>query len=301
MRNIVVFFKSPNAMDYPFNKKEYYDTYQLLQQEIEKLGANFFIVRDNKTYLGNGAFTKSWSFKSNQLVESGPITANAIYDKGEFISDNTVFVLNTSEINNICTDKWLTYQTFTEFCPTSFLVHNNEELAKALGEINTEKKVVKPVDGEEGHGVYIDTSNKILQINHDFPLLVQEFLDTSKGIPNIYVGIHDLRLVYINNQIVYAFYRTPPEGQLLANVAQGGNLQIINPKNIPKEVFPITEAVKNKMKGDYCISVDIGFVNGVPKIIELNSRPALFSPSRGKEFATFIQEIAALLVKNSGS
>ncbi len=297
MKKIAVFFRKPGAKDYPFTKKGYLEAYQELDKQIRKRGAELYITRDNSTYLGNGKFTKSWQFKENKIVETGEITADHIYDKGEFQSDEKVPVLNNKFINEVCTDKWKTYQLFKDFCPVTFLVQNENELTEALKNIPSDKKVIKPLDGEEGRGVFIGNDTYIKSCEYKFPLLAQEFLDTSSGIPNVYIGMHDLRVVFMNGEIIYAFYRTPPEGALIANLAQGGSLKVIAKKDIPAEIFEITKIIQKNFKNDYCFGVDIGFVNGKPKIIELNSRVALFSPKRGEEFQMFIEKLAELLTK----
>ncbi|MEX0895326.1 MAG: ATP-grasp domain-containing protein [Patescibacteria group bacterium] len=295
MKKIAVFFNEPGSTDYPFNKPEYLSSYQILDSEISKLGAEFFIVRSNDTYEGNGVFTKSWRFESGKIIEAGKLVVDSLYDKGGFVSDNTINVLNREEVNEICTNKWKTYNVFKEFCPKTIVANTKNEFILALKEIPGDRKVIKPVDGEEGRGVYIGENQYLLEKNKTFPVLVQEFLDTSEGIPNIYVGIHDLRVVYINGEIIYSFYRTPPPGKLLANVAQGGQLTVVDKADLPKEVFFISDKVRESFKNDYCFSVDLGFVKGVPKIIELNSRPAVFHPDRGEEFLTFIKKIAHVL------
>jgi len=297
MKRIAVFFKHPNIKDYPFTKREYWNSYRELDSEIQKAGGEFYIVRDNSTYLGNGEFSKSWQFKNDDLIETGRIKVDKIYDKGEFETDGKVDVLNNEFINEVCTNKYKTYQLFEEFCPKTFLVKNENEFLEALKYLRDEKKVIKPIDGEEGCDVFIGDDEYLKNCKYKFPMLVQEFLDTSDGIPGIYKGIHDLRLVFINGEIIYSFYRTPPAGKLLANVAQGGKLILIPKEKIPNQVFKISEIIKKNFQNDYCFGVDIGFVKGEPKIIELNSRVGLFFSSRGVEFNIFIKKIARILMK----
>lgn len=296
MKKIAVFFKQPNIMDYPFTKAEYLESYQELDLEIQNLGGKFYIVRDNATYLGNWEFSNSWKFIDNQIVEAGEVKIDVIYDKWEFISDNTLPVLNSEFVNEVCTDKYKTYQMFKEFCPKTILVNNEQEYSNALNTINWDKKVIKPLDGEEWHGVFIWDHEYLKSCKYVFPMLVQEFLDTSAWIPGIYVGIHDLRLVYINGEIIFSFYRTPPEGQLLANISQGGWIGLIDINNLPKKVLDISNVVKENFTWDYCFGLDIGFVDGQPKIIELNSRVWLQASSRWEVFVKFKKRMAELLI-----
>lgn len=296
-KKIAVFFKAPNAKDYPLNKEEYWVAYQELDKEIRALGAEFFIVRDNKTYLGNGKFSKSWQFKNGDLIETGKIKVDKIYDKGEFKTDRKVSVLNSEFVNEVCTNKWKTYKMFKEFCPRTFLAKNEADFLNALKKLSCGKKVIKPIGNEGGHGVFIGDDGYLKNCPREFPILVQEFLDTSEGIPGIYKGMHDLRLVFINGKIIYSFYRTPPKGKLLANVTQGGSQVSVPKEKIPNQAMKIAKIIKKNFKGDYCFGVDIGFAGGEPKIIELNSRIALCRTQRGDDFLIFMKKLAKILIK----
>lgn len=299
-KKIAVFFKAPNSKDYPFNEEEYWVAYQELDAEIRALGAEFFIVRDNKTYLGDGKFSKSWQFKNGNLIETGEIQIDKIYDKGGFKNDGKIPVLNNEIINRICNeDKWETYTLFKKNCPKTILVKNEKEFLGALAELDGDKKVIKPIDGSGGKGVFIGDDKYLKSCPKKFPILTQEFLDTSEGIPEIYKGIHDLRIVFINDDLIYSFYRTPPKGKLLANVAQGGSLAFISKDKIPKSAIKIANKVNTVLSqyGDRVFSIDFGFVKGIPKIIELNSMVGLGTFKEGSANLIFMQKLAKILIK----
>jgi glutathione synthase/RimK-type ligase-like ATP-grasp enzyme len=299
-KKIAVFFKNPEPKGYPFDKAEYWSSYQELDEEFRKLGACFYIVRSNDTYLGNGTFSKSWQFQNGNLIETGEITVDKIYNKGSFETDEKISVLNNKIINRICNDdKYETYRLFKKYCPKTILVNNEKEFLEALNQIQGSKKVIKPIDGSGGKDVFIGDNEYLKKCKYKFPLLVQEFLDTSDGIPGIYKGIHDLRIVFINNEIIMCFFRTPPKGSLLANIALGGKTIVINNDHIPKSVLKIAKEVNQYLSqyGDRIFSVDFGFAKGWPKIIELNSNVGLLVSSRGAEFKVFMKKLTKLLLK----
>lgn len=298
MKNIAVFFKQPGAKDYPFTKEEYWNSYHELDEVIRKLGSEFYVVRHQDTYVGNGLFSHSWRFKDGELVEFGPVNIDVLYDKGEFQTDNTIPILNGREINEICTDKYKTYELFGAYCPETLQVHSNDEFLQALKSIPGEKKVIKPVDDEEGNGVFIGDDAYIKKCPYEFPLLVQEFLDSTKGIPGIIDGIHDFRVAILNGEIVYAFVRTPPEGSLLANIALGGKMIILEASEIPDSIMEVVNGVDSHMKqyGIRFYGIDVAFTPRGPKIIELNSRLGLHENSRHSVFVLFKQKLAELLV-----
>ena len=300
MRKVAVFFEAPGAKDYPLNKEEYWIAYQELAEEVRALGGKFFMVRSNHTYGGKGHFSASWQFENGELVERGPVTLDVVYDKGKrFHHDHTIPVLNTDFINDICTDKWKTYELFKEFCPLTFRVETEPEFEEALQKIPTQNIVIKPLDGEEGQGVFIGPTDYIQKCPRKFPLLVQEFLDSSEGIPGVCEGIHDLRVIMMDDAVVFSFVRTAPEGKLLSNVAQGGNLVTLEKSQIPKAVLELVhhiDGIISKEAPHYCFGVDVAFVQGEPKIIELNSRVGLQENARHAHYQEFKQKLAHLLV-----
>jgi hypothetical protein len=209
---VAAFLELPKITDYPLSKPDYFQSYKELSNEVELLGEDFYIVRHQSTYKGTGVFSKSWKYVGDSLNETGEVKVDVVYDKGEFKSDGNVKVLNCDFINELCTDKWIMYQKYKEYCPRTWLVQSNEELQKALQSVSTDIAVIKPVDGEEGIDVYIDSPKKLLAQHYNFPVLIQEFIDTSSGVPNIVDGLHDFRIAILNGEIIYSYYRTPPQG-----------------------------------------------------------------------------------------
>jgi glutathione synthase/RimK-type ligase-like ATP-grasp enzyme len=298
MKKIAVFFDHPEAKKYPFNKEEYWTSYQELNQEIQNLGAQLYIVRSQNTYLGNAKFSKSWQFENNDLIETGPIIVDVLYDKGGFTSDGKVALSNTLEIDNICTDKWKTYELLEEFCPKTIVTHNDQEFESGLTAIETKKIVIKPLDQEEGHGVYIGDIEYIKSSPKEYPLLIQEFLDSSAGMPGFVDGIHDFRVALMNGEIVYSFVRTPPPGELLANIARGGTSQVIPEPNIPQEAKDLVFKIDEKMAkfGNRFYGVDMAFTPQGLRIIELNSKLGLHENNRHPIFIEFKKKLAKYLV-----
>jgi glutathione synthase/RimK-type ligase-like ATP-grasp enzyme len=176
------------------------------------------------------------------------------------------------------------YHLFKEYCPLTFLANSREELLSNLAQVQTELVVVKPVDGEEGRGVYIDSPEKIKELALEYPLLVQEFIDSSVGIEGIVEGLHDLRVALINGEPFYSYYRTPPQGSYLANVARGGSFAMIEPARLPKSILEAVKEIDQKLAevGDRFYGIDFAMTKTGPKIIEMNSRLGLL-PNRDND------------------
>ena len=304
MKKVTVFFEEPNLEDYPFTNPKYKQSYCELAQIIQQKQGEFWIARSNETYLGQQKFSRGWRWNGVRFEKAGAFTASVIYDKrgdsryrASFRDESNIKILNPNKIADICEDKLKTYELFTEFCPQTFLVKNEAELKIALEKIPSEKKVIKPRDMACGEGVQIDNIEKILVSKKKFPLLVQEFIDTSKGIPNLIDGIHDFRVILINGEIILSFIRTPPPNSLIANIAQGGSVHEVPLTKIPTNIHKITKKIDSQFtEFSRAYSIDFGFENNVPKLIEMNSQPAIFCREDGPDFVHHKKKLAEVLL-----
>ena len=91
--------------------------------------------------------------------------------------------------------------------------------------------VLKPLSESGGKNVRIAKKRSAfpkIKIGQDY--IVQEFIDSSKGIPGLTEGAHDLRVVLVNEKIIYSHIRKPKTNCLLANVALGGTISPVPSK-----------------------------------------------------------------------
>lgn len=298
--DIAVFFDAPGFDDYPFTKKEYRKSYHDLGAAIEQRGEKFSIVRSQESYKGRSCFQGQWEYSGGTFRrKEGIFRFNRIYNKGHFTDDAGIDLINEPALDEICTNKWRTYQMFKTHCPRTELIEDPGRLSDAISHFaGGTRLVAKPRDGEEGRGIVIGTPEEIRHATLDFPLVLQEFLDTSAGIPGINVRTHDFRINIVNGNIILAFCRTPPPGGLLANVAQGGSIVPVPLVSIPIGALRVAEEVDAVLKrfSRRLYSIDMACLpDGSWRIIELNAKPALFGRERGEDFARFQDAIADLL------
>lgn len=297
---IAVFFDAPAYEDYPFTKEEYVRSYHQFAGTLHIKGSALCIVRGQNSYMGGNTFAGGWIFNGASFVRSdSPLQVGVIYDKGHFVGDAGANLLNDAELDAICTSKSRTWELFQSDCPRTIEVHTPAMLSDALEKLSGKLIVAKPVDGEEGHGVLIGSKEEVSRYIASFPYLIQEYIDTTGGIPNITEGAHDFRIVSINGEPIIAFVRTPPPGSYLANVSQGGSTIEVPINDIPEEALKIFTNVDGVLKRfpRRVYSLDMGRdANGRWMIIELNSKPALFSRDRGPEFARFHERLADVLI-----
>lgn len=295
--SVAVFFRGSSIHDAPFDKEEYRQAYFELDQEIRALHGKMIITRDQDTYLGDGRFSQAWSIIGpNQYELLSEQQVDVVFDKGGFESDGNIPQFNHPDINRICADKHLTYSLFSEFCPETFFVQDEHECQSALSKIQTEKAVIKPQFGFEGNDILIEDRELLKQQTHQvsFPALVQEFMDTSRGIPGIVDGFHDLRIVVFNGEMLFSYVRTPPPGKLTANVAQGGSLRVIPSRQLPATVWPIIEHIDQQLShvGERFYSIDLAFTPEGPKLIEMNSRVGVLPNREDQVFLLLKQKLA---------
>lgn len=276
MKTIAVFFSDPEPLGSPLDKPEYFEAYSDLSAEITHGGACFYLVRGQESYLGQGKFGNSWQYQAGAIKETGPITVDVLYDKGSFLPDPNLRTLNPPEINEICSDKWATYQRFQSYCPKSILVEATDQLKLALESITSDLVVAKPQRGFEGIGVFVGSRSELESSTASlhFPLLVQAFIDSSAGIPGIVAGVHDFRIGVLDGEPLFSYVRTPPKGSLKANFSLGGSYENVAVDRIPLSFLELVGFVDAQLTQyrDRFYSVDLALTPDGPKIIELNSR-----------------------------
>lgn len=300
MTLVAVFFDAPGFEEYPFNHAEYRTAYHELAAEIHAKGGAFAIVRGQGTHRGGNAFSGGWRFVDGAFARTDePIQADIVYNKGYFRPDERTIMLNDPALDRLCTDKWETYELLPAYFPRTVIVHDAAELARAGSALMGDRLVAKPLDGEEGKGVRIGPREEILRSVAAYPYLLQEFLDTSGGIPGIVEGMHDFRLVSVSGEIVLSYVRTPPPGEMLANVARGGSEVQVPVDGIPEGARLLFDDVdrvlarfpKRVYSVDCCRAPD-----GAWKIIELNAKPGLTPRSFGPAHRHYQERLAEVLL-----
>jgi len=298
MKTVIVFFDAPGYDDYPFNHEEYRVAYQELADLLWERNARFGIAREQNTYKGNNTFAGGWLFDGKTFIRTEEdIKADVIYDKGHFSPDADAVLMNNQEMNDICVDKFRSYELFPQHHPMTRIVRSKDELDQALSGKDS-IVVAKPINQEEGKGVIIAPAPEVVGKVTSYPYMLQDFIDTSGGVPGIVDGMHDFRCIVINGTIVVSYVRTPPPGEMRANVSRGGKEIPVPVENVPAEARAIVKDVDAVFSryGTRVYSVDMGRdANGTWKIIELNSRPGLSPMSMGKDYEVYLHTLADVL------
>lgn len=256
-----------------------------------------------KTYTGDGKFNGVWGYKNNsfQKVEE-TVKIDLVFDWTNGLEfppkiNDGLRVVDCRDFKELCNSKWLMYEKLHNYMAKTFWIKSHAELIENLPQIKTNLVVLKPLYGLKGRGIYIipkteATSFEFKDGNTDY--LMQEFIDTSHGIPGITSGLHDLRVVVINKKVVWCHVREPKIGKLKANVGQGGSLTEIDYSLVPSAVKEIVNKLSKEFYEDYdnpLYSLDFGIgKDGAPKLFEINDQIG-FPTWEMKARDTFLKEL----------
>jgi glutathione synthase/RimK-type ligase-like ATP-grasp enzyme len=185
--------------------------------------------------------------------------------------------------------------------PTSRLVLNQEELLIELRKRSNSRIVVKPIAGSQGDGVLIGYAHELIEAipdNYITPCIVQEFIDSSVGIPCIVEALHDIRVVMMNSEPTACYVRVPAKGSYVANVSLGASHRVIDTKSIPSDALKIIQVIDREFSkhGSRLYSVDMCNSPNGYKLIEINSQPGMWSSSTNGSFEPYNKKMAQFLI-----
>lgn len=279
MSIVAVYFSDPEPEGAPFNKLNgtYRRGYVQLATQIGELGGKCCFVRGKDTFLGGGSFTKCfWPEADGSMrEEAGPIQADIVLNKGDDLEfDDGTKVVNDPQFHGFCNDKPATYRTFKTVSPVSIVVRGKLQLENALKRVPGQTVVAKPATGAGSKGVVIGTHEEVLAADHVYPVIVQEWIDSSAGIPGICEGRHDLRFIIIAGILALVAVKTPKEGSLVYGLGAGGRFRILDDGEVPLDAWEMVEAIDGRLDHypSRYYSVDVARrSDGKWFLIELNS------------------------------
>lgn len=238
----------------------------------------------------NHAFKKAWAYREGKWQKiQKKIKPDLIFDKVSGKHDYELFqwkmdiaqhtpMFNSPLFRTIFDNKLSQYIILKDFIPQSFFASTTKEFNQAIKKINSSKVVVKPLYGSGGFGIIIEEKKKILNSKIIYPVLVQEFIKSERGIPNLSKKneVSDLRIVFMNHIPLYALSRIAKQGSLFTNFHQGATAIPISLKLIPSSITALTAKIQEKIKifPQAHYSLDFIFDNtGKPFLVEINTTP----------------------------
>lgn len=307
MKRVVIFCPAVAADKYPFSVPYRKESYQDLLLAIRGLGAEAYFAADNANYRGNGVFGMAYTTSRQAGVAdfevAHDVKAGVVFDKGAshghggFVAQD-VLVINPPEVKRVAADKAEMYRLFKKLQPRSVICDTRAELEAAVAGLPGDTVVVKAPRGNAGKLVFIGLRDKVMhEIPDQYPLIAQEFVDTSVGIEGLVEGIHDFRVRIAGGTIVGGQIRQPAPGELRANLAQGGSTILVPAEQIPAAALELVRTIDSNFK-DFprYYSIDLAHTTQGWKLIELNREPGLAPRSDGAEAEKTLNILAHYLV-----
>lgn len=277
------------------------DVYIRLLELMEAKGWEVYVLT-RRTYLGDGVFEGGWRFNNGAFtLVKDKLKMDVVYDRTGGVDfplrGDSLKVINQRIFKVLAWDKWATFKVIGKYMPQTLLVKEKKDLSKVLSEIKSEMVVLKPVNGLKGIGIYIGPKEGAMkfEFSKKYPqYIAQEFVDTDGGVAGVTDGMHDLRVVIVNQTPVWCHVRVPAKGSFLANAAQGGNLTEVDYQNVPDEIKKTVRTISDiffKKYNNPVYSLDFGIgKNGKPYVFEVNDQMGF--PKWGmKNRDVFLREI----------
>ncbi|MCX6766912.1 MAG: hypothetical protein NT170_04020 [Candidatus Moranbacteria bacterium] len=272
----------------PFKSEKFYACYEYFfdlarEKNILALSASYAWYDEKRNI-----FKWAWTFDGKKWDKIKNVRPDIIYDKTSFNDEaelvkNAIFrnfrIVNDPEFTLLAGHKLFASLLAPKYFKKYYPVKNSKDIREALQKIPGSNLVLKPPLECGGRGVKIMPRKKLISPNLASPMLAQEFIDSSKGIRGILKGIHDLRVVFVNKKLIYAFVREPARNSLLANLAQGGTMFYVPENKLPKSLFPTIKEIQEVFSffEPKIYSIDFMFDQKQrPWVVELNTMPGFF-------------------------
>lgn len=241
-------------------------------------------VLTKKTYLGDGVFKGVWKYRDGNFEKiNEKVKIDLVYDRTGGIKfppeqEPALTVVNNVAFKRLCWDKWKTFEILGDDMAKTVWVGAYDNYPNILTEIKTDWIVLKPFNGLKGVGIFIGPKNNIPKFDEakGKKYIAQEYVDTANGIPGITAGLHDLRVVVINNKVVWCHVRIPPKDSFKANAAQGGTLIEVDYDLVPESIKKVVEKISQGFYEEFdnpIFSLDFGIgKDGRPLLFEINDQ-----------------------------
>lgn len=307
MKQVCIYVDNVDDVNGPQYVSEYYRrAYSYLYQYLHKQQAQVVIVHnEDASYQGNGTFLWYWqpSFDEDGIIHSyqkveKPITVSFVFDKARFQATD-VMVINPKKLTNICIDKFKTFQFIPDMHPKTYLVNTKSILKNKLEEFHDDENVViKSVDSDGGEEVFIGKKSNFKD-TFTYPLVVQDFIDGSAGVPGLCEGPHDLRVAVFDGEALYGRLRLPPRGGLISNISFGGEEKILNTAELPDVLIELVSTIDKRFNlgtQHRYYAVDFILSGNRWQVLEMNAWPGFLDPALGEESKLAIEKLAYKLI-----
>lgn len=252
-----------------------------------KRGIKYF--RSSISRYKNGVFKEAWVFINKKWKIEKNIKPDIVFDRSPYLASeiktkedmaSRFAFANDLLFYQLGASKFLTYLVLKEFMPETRIAYSYEQIKNNLKFIKSKKVVIKPDIGASGKGVEVLNKKDLVKNKtkiEKFPVVVQEFIDSSKGVKGLIKGIHDFRIMFFNQSPFLSYIRQPKSG-FVANFSRGGTKVSIPLDKIPKKLFNNLNRITKKLAyfNNMFYSIDFFFDKDQKyHIIEINPSPSI--------------------------
>ena len=274
-----------------------------LRDKLAEKDINLILITQQNAYVGNGQFYGYWAPSDNYLFKkiNELIKPDLIFDKGHLdFSDGFLNFFNSHDFARLGRNKYTQAVVAEGFVPRTQLVCSEKDYDDVLENLKTEKIVAKPLDLNGGNGVTLYDRNNLNE-NQTFPVIMQEFIETSGGIDGMVSGRHDIRLYIVDGKAIMCSIRQPKEGGWLSNTHQGGTIHFYNKSQINPELLDFAQPIIERFDklGGKFYSIDFMHGNDRWYMVEMNDRPgvpALYQDTNGA-IKDFHEKLTTMIAK----
>lgn len=272
-----------------------------LASKFVKHGYRMVILCKEDSYVGANIFSHYWTPDAKVGYFSkidDMIQVDVIFDKGHFSkNDGSMFVINDHKLSKLGRNKLSQYKLFENFMPITRLLQKKQTI-DVLGFDNFSKIVIKPLDQNGGRGVKVVDIKDVEGISFEKVMVVQEFIESVRGVPYLVEGRHDLRTYIINGNIATASLRVPKEGGYISNTHLGGSITFFNKDKLPQELIKMVKEIDLKIEeyGNRYYSADFIYDGKKWFLLEINDRPGVPGHYQGPQADILQDELVELII-----
>ena len=153
------------------------------------------------------------------------------------------------------------------YLPVTHVSGSKKFIKKTIDESDAEKMILKPLDGSGGRGVIVLEKNAKENINSLLDFYIDDTGDNYVILQEFIEGAEegDVRVMLLNGKFIGAYNRKPAQGEIRANIQQGGTAHKYTLTDSQKK---ICKKVGTKLLADGLFFVGLDMIGD--KILEVN-------------------------------
>ena len=285
MKTVAIIHKdSPDIATFP---ESYAPRYASLYAQGARRGLSFCEASAYDFDPASGLFSRVRLPDGTMLENFRP---DAVWHKNSAVSHFVLEIdrsfgkasVNRAPVIALARDKYVTWRRFSGLMARTALLSGALGNPAEISAWSGDSVVVKPRTGLGGKGVTAVRKADLAARAGEFPgaaanYVVQEWMDSSGGVPGLVGGVHDLRAVVIGGEISHFCVRSPKSGDFRCNVSAGGGAWDFRPgeRPVPEAFLSVFSEVSAAL-GDGFYSVDCCLDrSGRALLGEINNAPGV--------------------------